>query len=471
MTLKYRDDPIGWIETYIDFTGLEHQGLTDQQKLICKALVKDKKLCIAAGGGIGKSALVAMLILWFLITHPGARIPTTAPSHKQLIDVLFGEISKWLNRCQLKSFYRLLSSKLYIAGHTEWYAVARTVPKDNRLVNGTLAGFHSESLLIVVDEAADVPDGVYTALDGAMTTKNCYIILISNPVSTGGYFYDTITDPAGRGAGFKVMNLSCIDSPLVSENYIKQIIARYGKDSPMYRSKVLGESISITDNIVVDPKLFDEVVSFQRERHGGKVVLGIDVGGMVDPTIICHRIGDSFVRWDEYDKVDEDFMVPEILGMIDRLYKGEDVCVVIDAIGEGAGLARLLSNRAIGFELIEHKGSKASERPDMYRNQRTERYHLFKKHFRNFHFPVKPPERLKKELANLLFVLGDGPMEMEPKKRFHNRLGFSPDYADAASMTEMADSYKQKIYVQMPNTVGVNILGMLTVTNEEGMFL
>ncbi len=471
MTNLYKDDPIGWIETYIDFTGLEHQGLTSQQKLICKNLVKHKKLCIAAGGGIGKSALVAMLILWFLITHPGARIPTTAPSHKQLIDVLFGEVAKWLNRCHLKSFYKLLSSKIYIVGHTEWYAVARTVPKDNRLVNGTLAGFHSESLLIIVDEAADVPDGVYTALDGAMTTKNCYIILISNPVSTGGYFYDTITDPKGRGSGFKVMNLSCIDSPLVSEAYIKQIIARYGKDSPMYRSKVLGESISLIDNIVVDPKTFDEVVSLQKERHGGKVVLGIDVGGMTDPTIICHRIGDSFVRWDTYEHADEDYMVPEILGIVDRLYKNDDVAVVIDAIGEGAGLARLLSNRAFGFELVKHKGSEKSERSDMFKNQRTERFYLVKKHFRNYHFPVIPPDRLKKELANLLFVLGDGPMEMEPKKRFHNRLGFSPDYSDAMSMTEMADNYKQKLFVQIPSSIGVDILGALTTTRTEGMFL
>ena len=32
MIRKYKDDPIGWIDTYIDFTGLDHQGLTDQQK-------------------------------------------------------------------------------------------------------------------------------------------------------------------------------------------------------------------------------------------------------------------------------------------------------------------------------------------------------------------------------------------------------------------------------------------------------
>jgi len=413
-----------------------------------------------------------MLILWFLITHPGARIPTTAPSHKQLIDVLFGEISKWLNRCSLKAFYRLLSSKIHIVDHPEWYAVARTVPKDNRLVNGTLAGFHAESLLIVVDEAADVPDGVYTALDGAMTTKNCYIILISNPVSTGGYFYDTITDPEGKGAGFKVMNLSCIESPLVSRAFIDQIIARYGKDSPMYRSKVLGESISLFENIVVSPKLFDEVVNFQTDRHGGKVVLGIDYGGMHDDIVICHRVGDSFVRWDDYSGVDEEFMIPEVVSIVDRLYPKEDVAVVVDGIGEGAGFARMLEKAAMGkFEVIIHKGSEKSEQSDMYKNQRAERYYKVKKNFRNYHFPVKPPERLKKELANLLFLNVDGPMELEAKKRFVSRLGFSPDHADAMSMTEMSENYKTKIYVQMPEVVATNIYASLEVNGRTGMFL
>lgn len=460
---RYKNDPVGWIEKYIDFSGLEYEGLTPQQIEICEALVKHKRLCIAAGGGIGKSALVAMLIQWFLITHPGSRIPTTAPTARQLHDVLFSEIEKWLRRNQLRGFYRLLRGKLHIVDHTDWYAVARTVPKDNRAINGTLAGFHSKHMLIAVDEAADVPDGVFTALDGAMTNDDCYIILISNPVSSGGYFYDTITDPEGKGAGFKVMYFNSIDSPLVSQSYIDNIIARYGKDSPMYKAKVLGQPLSMYDNVVVAPKTFDDVVRSQKDRCEGKVVLGVDVAGSGgDLSVICHRVGNSIVRWDSFETNDSVFLAKEIERLVESVYHKKDVTVVIDAIGLGDGVVGLLKR----VNVLPFKGSRKADKPDMYKNRRTEVYHNLSRKFKDLHWPVDPPERLKKELANLLFDCHSGPMNMEPKKKFYSRLGFSPDFADALALTFAVDVYSKMVSGKLPKPV----INHLQVLRRQGDF-
>jgi len=467
---KYSDKPVDWIHDFISFEGLDFQGLTDQQEEICYDLVKHRRLCIAAGGGIGKSALVAMLIQWFLITHPGSRIPTTAPTARQLHDVLFSEVGKWLSRNKLKDFYRLLRGKLHIVGYPEWYAVARTVPKDSRAINGTLAGFHAKSMLIVVDEAADVPDGVFTALDGSMTSDNCYIILISNPVSSGGYFYDTITDPKGKGAGFKVSYYSSADSPLVSQSYIEQIISRYGKDSAMYKAKVLGQPISLYDNVVVDPKTYDEVVTFNKKRFDGRVVLGVDVGGSGDdPTVICHRIGNSIVRWDTYETGNTVFIADEIDKLCNMLYQGKDVYVVIDAIGVGAGLWNVLSSKPKWYNLVEHKGSMKAEDEQMYKNRRTEVYYTLHKQFKNLHFPVAPPERLKKELANLLFELHSGPINMEEKKRFRSRLNFSPDHADALSLTCAVDIYSKDCNYKVDKK-SIKVLSMLSARSMESRY-
>ena len=70
----------------------------------------------------------------------------------------------------------------------------------------------------------------------------------------------------------------------------------------------------------------------------------------------------------------------------------------------------------------------------MYKNCRTEGYYELSKEFDKLHFPVPTPERLKKELANLKFEFADGPINMEAKKKFIGRLGFSPDHADSLMM-------------------------------------
>lgn len=453
---QYHNDFDGWVNRFISFTGLSFSGLTFQQKEIGETLIEEKNVCVSAGGGIGKTAVAALLCIWFLSTHPFARIPTTAPTGKQLKDILWSEISFWLKRCELRDIFELRSEKLYVKGFPEWYAVARTVPRDTSSVNlnDTLAGFHGENVLIIVDEASGVPDPVFTALEGAMTQENAYILLISNPVSTGGYYYDTISDPTGKGKDYKVLYFDSRKSPLVDKSFEERIITRYGKDHPMYRAKVLGLPIGILDSVVVTPDLFDTVIHENTAYMGGDVVMAIDVGGMGDLTVFCHRQGNSFIRWDEFPFTSEPDIEREAVAQWERLYKGKGkfTCVV-DAIGKGSGVYRHLLEKGL-FDVVGHVGSEKSTQPSMYRSKRAEGFYSLHKGFRKYHFPVAPPARLKKELANLLFDFASGPIDMEPKKKFVSKHGFSPDYADAMMMTEDIDlesfSVKTKL---MPSSV------------------
>jgi Lhr-like helicase len=72
---QYHNDFDGWVNRFISFTGLSFSGLTFQQKEIGETLIEEKNVCVSAGGGIGKTAVAALLCIWFLSTHPFARIP------------------------------------------------------------------------------------------------------------------------------------------------------------------------------------------------------------------------------------------------------------------------------------------------------------------------------------------------------------------------------------------------------------
>ena len=455
---KYSNDPIGWIEDSTSFSGLEYNGLTKDQKKICKNLVKHKRICVSSGGGVGKTALDALLILWFLFVHPGSRCLLTAPNADQTDMGVWSELRKWLTRNKYKSLYKITTKKLYIVGHPEWCATRKTVLKEKGKISGKMSGLHAGYLLIICDEGADIPDSTYTALEGAMTNKHAYMIITSNPVSYGGYYYDTITDPKGKGAGFKVLFFDSRKSPLVTREYEKRIIARYGKDSPMYRAKVLGKPINKGDCAVVIPKTYDKVISTHKDYCEGDVVLGVDIGGGEgkdsDPTIYCHRIGNSFVKWDERREKDPDIIVAEIDDIMNKLYKKYkgiySVAVVVDGIGVGAAVVtglEKISNR--WYKVVNHKGSYEASNPDMFINSRSEIYYRVHKNFEFYQFPVPPPIKLKKELANLFLIYSKGPISMETKKKFVSKMGMSPDNADAMSLTEAVYVHSKRIKFDM----------------------
>jgi hypothetical protein len=53
------------------------------------------RLAIASGHGIGKTALVAWLILWFISTRPRPQIVVTANTKNQLTTKTWRELAKW----------------------------------------------------------------------------------------------------------------------------------------------------------------------------------------------------------------------------------------------------------------------------------------------------------------------------------------------------------------------------------------
>ena len=88
--LYYREHPDHFVE---DFFGVEP---TDQQREILKAVAKYDHVAVKSGHGIGKTATLAWIILWYLETHPFSKVPCTAPTQHQLYDVLWPEVAKWV---------------------------------------------------------------------------------------------------------------------------------------------------------------------------------------------------------------------------------------------------------------------------------------------------------------------------------------------------------------------------------------
>ena len=150
-----------------------------------------KRISVRSGRGIGKSCLLAWLVIWYLFTHKDAQVPCTAPTSEQMNDVLWKEIAKWINRLppNVQRLFEWTNTHIRMAENPNiWFARAKTARKETP---EALAGIHGEFVFLVVDEASGVPDQIFTTAEGFLTDKNTLVIMFSNPTRLEGYFFDT----------------------------------------------------------------------------------------------------------------------------------------------------------------------------------------------------------------------------------------------------------------------------------------
>ncbi len=272
-----------WFEQY-----QEGLYLTWQQSLalygVDKALRGDApaRISIVSGHGIGKSMLLAILILWFLFVHPDCQIGCTSPGKEQMYDVLWKEIKKWIDKMptEMSQMYEWETSHVRMKESPEtWFARAKTASREN---TEALAGLHADWVLIAVDEASGVDEPIFETMEGALTSGNIIVFIISNGTRSIGYFYDTHHKDKERWQNYA---FSSLDSPRVDTKYVNSIVDKYGADSVQYAIRVQGR---FPDEGVMDDKgyvqLFNEkdihMVPFNSEwKPVGRTIGALDASG------------------------------------------------------------------------------------------------------------------------------------------------------------------------------------------------
>ena len=105
---------------------------------------------------------------------------------KQLYDVLWAEIAKWLDTSKVKQLLTWTKTKVYMNGDSErWFATAKTATKPENM-----QGFHEDHMMIVVDEASGVSDPIMEAILGTLTGSDNKLLLMGNPNRIEGVFFD-----------------------------------------------------------------------------------------------------------------------------------------------------------------------------------------------------------------------------------------------------------------------------------------
>ena len=420
------------------------------QANVLNDLAQHDKVSVRSGQGVGKTALESGAILWFLTCRPYAKIIATAPTMKQLYDVLWAEVAKWLNNSLIKELLKWTKTKVYMVGDSErWFATARTATKPENM-----QGFHEDHMLIVVDEASGVSDAIMEAILGTLSGMDNKLLLCGNPNNIEGVFYDSHNSDRDK---YKTHKVSSYDSKRTNKENIQMILDKYGADSDVARVRVYGEFpkgaldsfISLEVVELASGQSIDDK-DLKRITFGH---LGVDVARFGDDsTIVFPRIGKYALSYDKYTKqstmVTTGYVIDTAKRMMVEYPNLEKIYIKVDDTGVGGGvtdrLNALVDECDYPFEIGPvNNGSKSDD--DFYGNLGTELWGNVKEileenmanHLNGAHSTIVLPndQQLIKELSTRKFVMtSNSKIKLESKKDMKKRNVGSPDVADALTL-------------------------------------
>ena len=280
---EYRKNPVLFAREVLRFEPDEWQ------KIALMDLAANPKVAIKSGQGVGKTGLEAVALLWFLCCYPYARVVATAPTRQQLNDVLWSEISKWMNKSPLLSkILKWTKTYIYMAGNEKrWFAVARTATQPENM-----QGFHEDHMLFIVDEASGVADPIMEAILGTLSGKNNKLLMCGNPTRASGTFFDAFHADC---AMYKYHTVSSADSPRTNKQNIESLIRKYGKDSNVVLVRVFGEFPKQEDDIFIPlPLIENSIFTEYTPARPLQIHIGCDVARFGDDkTVIGYKIDEK----------------------------------------------------------------------------------------------------------------------------------------------------------------------------------
>ena len=409
----------------------------DQVALFRSVIVDHKPVAWRSGTGVGKTAAFAVLILMFLYLFPRARVVATSTKKEQLSDVLWPELLKWINRSKLKDDYVWHAESVHLRGREKQvFAVPRTGASPE-----AMQGVHEDYLLIVCDESSGIPDKTFEPLEGTLTGKVNVIVLGGNPTRASGYFFDAHHK---HRAEYLCLHTSSEGHPRVDQvRHVARMERKWGRDSDMYRTRVLGEFPKGDPGALIPLELVLAAVGREGILPHGQLEVGVDVARFGDDRIVM--VGRHGNYWSPRVPVYGKLAIPETVGYVIQACRGwrqefgfrGAIRVKVDDTGVGGGVTDGLNLVAADEDLEVMPCNFGGEGTDEHDNWATWAWCQLKEQLPSTRLPLASEceqlEDLVGELTTRRFSMTPkGRIKLEPKADYKARHRFSPDLADAA---------------------------------------
>lgn len=455
-----RRDPAWWVRTL--FPG----RLEPYQVRILESLRDNVRTAVRACHAPGKTYVASRAVLWFLFCHPGSIVVTTAPTWRQVEQLLWAEIRAAYNVARIPlggRLYKTPQKGLVVSDEDKWFAVGVSTTESEKF-----QGYHAPYVLIVVDESSGVPDNIFEGIRGVLSAGFVRLLMLGNPTRPEGEFYDAFASKSGVYGGR--IHISAWDTPnlvplkdaydacatraekvallreapvlvphLVSPSWVADMLEEFGEDSPIFRVRVLGEFPAAAPDQLIPLHLVEAAEQRWQQESAlhwwraplwdGHSTLGADIARYGDAeTVFCAMSGAMVAPLEVYQQADTMATVGRLVAA-QRRYRA--LITRVDAVGLGAGVYD--RGRELGIPGLQGINvGQASLRPKEFTNLRAEWFWHLRTLFENGEIAVPPDHRMAGQLSSLRYrMVSGGQMQVESKEDARKRGVVSPDRADA----------------------------------------
>lgn len=464
---RYRDDPLGFIRDVL------RADLTPQQEdVVTAGMDGPRRVLVSSGNSVGKTYVGACLTLWGFYARDGL-VLTTAPSERQVIDLLWREV-------------RTLHARAGLPNNWVGPVLPRLQASHDRFAHGFTAkdatGFHGRhhpgGLIVIFDEAEGIAPEFWQSLK-TMLDRNSHFWGFYNPTEVGSAAH-LREDEADQHGTFSRRTLSCLAHPNITAGLnnaplpvpgaidLEQLRSMLLEDStvlgpseerlptdvelagvwyrpgPVAEARCLGRRATTATTGVWSENRWESVLATRHDiQPSWPVAIGCDVGRYGnDRTAIYVRKGFCALHCEHHAKRSLKWTGDRLRELChefaDRHNVRERIPCLIDEGGVGGGLV----DHPDGYRFIGVNASCKPRNPVRYWDTRAELWFTTREMAEQGALDVSrlPPAslaQLKRELLAARYKVHDGTdrNKVLSKDSMKAILGRSPDLADAFNLT------------------------------------
>lgn len=466
-------------------------NLWDLQAEIANAVFKYPVVAVKSCNASGKSHISARIALTFLTLKPGSIVITTAPTWRQVKDVLWREMRTALAMAP----YKLTDKQATQVGldiAEDWFAVGLSTKDAEKFF-----GYHADDILVIIDEASGVEEEIYVGVDAVTPNINAHVLMIGNPTNPDGRFYKAFNDPL-----VKKFTISAFDTPNFTANGIRNLedliamftapvgvdelehlvnvqknlklpfpalinpanayrrYLQWGPEHPMWEALIMGQFPSQASTALIPLGLILKSVEVWKQIEAAKkdpeykqksewsIALegnqeyGLDVARFGDDfNVLTPKRGGLISKMTRWAKVDTAVTTDRVLNTISL--DDWKAIIKVDDIGVGGAVTDQLRRKKQDNPTTHHYNvvpinfSAGTSNPGKYFNLRTEIYDHLAELFIQHKIAIPDDDDLVAELATIRveYVGKEANIKkVEAKEKIKDRLRRSPDRADSLAL-------------------------------------
>jgi hypothetical protein len=316
-----------------------------------------------------------------------------------------------------------------------------------------------------------VSEQVHNEISTLVTGTQNVIVMIGNPTTTSGTFYEAFKRPDI----WKCIRISCLEHPnvmggkeiflgAVTQEWIDERRAMWGENHPFWFSRVLGEFPRISNKGVIPLGWIERAqneesrIKSLREAESARIprIAGLDVARYGEnECVLTIRRGDAveqIIAW--HHKA-----LTETAGMALRFIKELDIkLMIVDASGIGAGVVDMMYEQSA--PILAYNGGHRAFTPASYSNRRTEMWWHIRTRLEHQRLWLPPEHSCGKLVGDLVApeyeINASGRLKVQTKEQLLDSGKKSPDYADSLVLCFAVDEDPEAFLQESAGGSGVD---------------